>query len=194
MSPPTTIYVIGPSSTGKTTLCTALAQKIGLPEGAFVSEVARTVMREKGYSRHTIDQVQMQQDIMEAYFAKENELDARNHPIRLFDRSAIDPIVYAILTSKNDEEARERKKFLVETPTFTKALAKYRSNNCIIIMLKTVEEWLVDDGVRSLEKQEDCLKIFRALLKELNISYHELGEESKFLQERVILTLGWARF
>jgi len=134
----------------------------------------------------------MQKDIMEAYYAKEEDLDTRNYHIRLFDRSAIDPIVYSILTSQNREEAQARKTLLVRTAAFAKALSKYKSKDSIVILLKTVPEWLVDDGVRSLERQDDCLKIFRELLAELQISYREFGEESKFLEERVTVTMGLA--
>ncbi|TFY59054.1 hypothetical protein EVG20_g7929 [Dentipellis fragilis] len=45
------IYIVGPSSTGKTTLCTALATHLGLPSALHITEVARTVMRSTSFTR-----------------------------------------------------------------------------------------------------------------------------------------------
>ncbi|KAF8970320.1 AAA domain-containing protein [Flammula alnicola] len=174
------IYIIGPSSTGKTTLCDALGQKLAMPKHAYVKEVARQVMKDKGYSRDTIASVQMQKDIMDAHFQREDRLDAIHCPIRLFDRSAIDPIVYAILTSGSTEEARLRQAFLTESNEF---------QGC-----SKDTKWLVDDGVRSTENQQECIEIFKRLLKELGVHYYEFGSEMKFLQERVVVTMGLAKF
>ncbi|KJA16697.1 hypothetical protein HYPSUDRAFT_47062 [Hypholoma sublateritium FD-334 SS-4] len=188
------IYVVGPSSTGKTTLCNALAQKLGIPKTAYVTEVARQVMKDKGYSRDTIASVQMQQDIMDAYFHREEELDGLEEPIRLFDRSAMDPIVYALLTSKTQEEANARKAFLTASDHFQRVLEKYQSPESIVVLLDPVAEWLVDDGVRSLESQTECLAIFKELLKSLKVDYYEFGRHTKFLHERVTVTLGLGKF
>ena len=205
------IYVVGPSvsdattthcgylrrnhqSAGKTTLCNAIAQKLGIPKTAYVTEVARQVMKDKGYSRDTISSVQMQQDIMDAYFHREQELDELEEPICLFDRSAMDAIVYALLTSKTQEEADARKAFLTSSNNFQKVLEKYRSPDTIVILLAPVAEWLVDDGIRSLESQADCSTIFKELLKSLGVNYHEFGCHMKFLHERVIMTLGLGKF
>ncbi|KAF9486151.1 hypothetical protein BDN70DRAFT_794460 [Pholiota conissans] len=193
-SRPLSIYVIGPSSTGKTTLCDTLAKRLGLPEHAYVTEVARDVMKTKGYSRHTIASLQMQEDIMDAHFHREDALDALEVPICLFDRSALDPIVYAILTSKDSEEAKARQAILVGSERFQKVLQKYRAENSIVILLTPVPEWLVDDGVRSLESQNECVMIFRKLLKDLRVDYYELGAEIKFIQERVVAVMGLGRF
>lgn len=180
-------------STGKTTLCDALARRLGLERPAYVTEIARNVMREKGYSRDTIGLLQMQQDIMGAHFERENMLDELGCSIRLFDRSALDAVVYAILTSKDVDEAHTRKTFLLDTDNFRRMLARYRSNRSLVILLRPVSEWLHDDGVRSMEHQEECLDIFRALLEELKIEYREFGKEVKFLEERVTSVIGLGR-
>lgn len=62
----TAIYLVGPSSAGKTTLCNALATTLGLPKEAHISEVARTVMRERGFTRDDVGKLEMQKAIMEA--------------------------------------------------------------------------------------------------------------------------------
>jgi nicotinamide riboside kinase len=151
-------------------------------------------MKSKGYSRDTIGSVQMQQDIMDAHFQCEEVLDAMKEPIRLFDRSALDPIVYAILTSQSLEEANARKAFLVGSEKFQRVLQKYRSEKSIVVLLNPVPEWLVDDGVRSLESQNECTTIFKELLNSLQVDYYELGAEMKFIQERVVAVMGLGRF
>ncbi|KAF8156602.1 AAA domain-containing protein [Crassisporium funariophilum] len=185
------IYVVGPSSTGKTTLCAALSEKLGLDESAYVTEVARHIMRTKGYTRENIGSIQMQEDIMEGHLQRDEE-NWKTLPVRVCDRSAIDPIVYAILTSPDKDEARRRQDHLTHSARFQKALRRYRQS--IVILLTPVAEWLVDDGVRSTENQDECLKIFRQLLQELDIPYHELGRGTMYLQERVAVTMGLARF
>lgn len=62
----TTIHIVGPSSTGKTTLCKALAAVLGLPQEVCISEVARTVMRERNFTRNDVGKLEMQRAIMEA--------------------------------------------------------------------------------------------------------------------------------
>lgn len=181
-------------STGKTTLCDALAQRLGLARSAYVTEIARKVMQDKGYSRDTIGLLQMQQDIMEAHFQQEERLDELGYRIRLFDRSALDPVVYAILTSKDSDEGNARKTFLLETDKFRRVLARYRSKDSIVVLLKPVPQWLCDDGVRSMEQPDVCLDIFRALLAHLHIEYREFGKEMKLLEERVTSIMGLARF
>jgi len=104
----------------------------------------------------------------------------------LSDRSAIDPVAYAVLTAANEESARERMRVLVDTPEFQAALRWYREGK--FILFKPVPEWLVDDGVRSLDTQS--LEVFHDILKELEIPYVELGGEMKDLQARVAFAKG----
>ena len=176
-------------STGKTTLCNALAQKLGLEGPAYVTEVARRVMKEKGYSRDTVNSLQMQEDIMEAHFLLEQE--SMVHAVRVCDRTAIDPLVYAILTSSDEEESRRKKNHLTRSANFQKALQQYRKS--IVILLKPVAEWLIDDGIRSIENQDKCLQLYRQLLAEMDTSYYEFGREMMFLPERVGFIMGLAR-
>ena len=130
----------------------------------------------------------MQEDIMEAHLLLEEE--SMVHAVRVYDRTAIDPIVYAILTSCDEEEAK-RKQHLTRSANFQKVLQRYRQS--IVVLLKPVAEWLVDDGIRSTENQDKCLQIYRRLLGEMEISYYEIGREAMFLQERVGIIMGLAR-
>lgn len=148
-------------------------------------------MKKKGYSRDTIGSLKMQEDIMEAHFSREQESRAA-HAIRVCDRTAIDPIVYAILTAHDEEEARRKQNHLTRSANFQKALQHYRQS--IVILLKPVAEWVVDDGIRSTENQDRCLEIYRQLLGEMDISYYEFGRELMFLPERVGIVMGLARF
>ena len=153
-------------------------------------------MRETGFSRDTIGSLEMQRTIMEEHFRREEAFDENNAastrylPIRLFDRSAIDPIVYAILTSKDASEAITRKNTLIEMHGFRRALTKYTSPHSVVVLLKPVKERVQDDGVRSLEDLERCLAIFQSLLGELGVRYRELGEEEKRLEARVVRLMG----
>ena len=126
---------------------------------------------------------------MEAHFLFEQ--DSMAYAIRVCDRTAIDPVVYAILTSRDEEEIRERQNHLTRSANFQKALQQYRKS--IVILLKPVAEWLVDDGIRSTENQDKCLQIYRRLLTEMDVPYYEFGREIMFLPERVGFVMGLAK-
>ena len=126
---------------------------------------------------------------MEAHFLLEQESMA--YAVRVCDRTAIDPIVYAIITSSDEEESRRKQNHLTRSANFQKALQQYRKS--IVILLKPVAEWMVDDGIRSTENQDECLQIYRRLLAEMDVPYYEFGREIMFLPERVGFVMGLAR-
>lgn len=183
------IYIIGPSSSGKTTLCTALARELALEPACWITETARIVMRSRGFTRDDIGKLEMQRAIMDAQIESEERGRANagrleaGRRILLSDRSAIDAVVYAILTSTSKEEAESRRKALVESAQFQGALPHYRHAH--FVLLQPVPEWLVDDGVRSLDDQQECLVTFRGVLSELGIRFEEVGVEMKGLADRV---------
>jgi len=133
----------------------------------------------------------MQQTIMRAQL--EQEQVARSVAgvsavqMVLSDRSAVDPVAYAVATAANEDSAGDRMRVLVDTPEFQAALRRYREGT--LVLFKPVPEWLVDDGVRSMEQQGHVLEAFRKILKELDIPYVELGEEIKDLQARVTFVM-----
>ena len=49
-----TLFFVGPSSTGKSTLFHAVAKEMNLDPGQCITEAARTVMRNTGFSRNTV--------------------------------------------------------------------------------------------------------------------------------------------
>lgn len=191
--PLTELYVVGPSSTGKTTLCNAVAQSLELRSWCYITEVARQIMKRRGFTREDMGKIEMQSAIMLAQLEREAEVceRARNtgKTLILSDRSGIDPIVYAVLTAKDERQARQKKTLLVEHPTFQSALKRYRKAK--FLLLRPVPEWLVDDGVRSLEQHARSFHIYLAVLAELGIPYHEIGDDMKDLSERTNWVKAW---
>lgn len=118
---------------------------------------------------------------MLAHLARErkNETEA----IQLCDRSAVDPIVYAVLTAADPADAEARKQALVNMPEFQQVLPEYQAS--LFVLLIPVKEWMIDDGFRHVGDQTEVLRIFRETLSELGISYREIGQEMQFLAERV---------
>ena len=184
------LYVVGPSSSGKTTLCRAIAAQIGLSSPAYITEVARNVMKTTGFNRKTVHELEMQRAIMEAQLRADalarDSVRCGAYPMVLSDRSALDPIVYAGLVS--EDGANE----LINTPAFQAALVDYRKST--FILLKPIPEWLVDDGVRSLDDLESYTMAFEALLARLGISYETLDESCRELEDRVKRATGILKF
>ncbi|KAF5370270.1 hypothetical protein D9758_006998 [Tetrapyrgos nigripes] len=178
------IYLVGPSSTGKTTLCRALAAKLKLDKASVISEVAREVLKSHNFTRDHVNLLRMQEAILEAHLKRESEVLGRTSaPLLLCDRSAIDPVAYAILGAKNDNDAEERKKILITSAAFQEALNRYRKS--LFILFKPVEGWLVDDGVRSLDNKIGCAEVFETVLEEFDIKFLKMGPDMTDLSERV---------
>jgi len=182
MSSTKCIYIIGPSSTGKTTLCRALAANLDLPRTAHVAEVARTVMREQGFTRDDVGTFAMQVAIFAAQLEQESLAKARRPPVLLFDRSAMDPIVYSGIGVSQEDKVKRRKD-LLGRDGFNATLEDYRQS--LFVLLLPVEDWIFDDGVRSLEEPWNCAHHFKAVLKENAVEFKELGGDVKGLQDRV---------
>ncbi|KAH9833399.1 AAA domain-containing protein, partial [Rhodofomes roseus] len=182
------VFVLGPSSSGKTTLCDALARYLNLDRTRYVTEVARTVMRERGFSRKDVNTYEMQYAIMVAQLQAEEKVLARSmgtgddaSMALLSDRSAIDPIVYAS-TSKSPA-AEDMRRRLLHNRDFQAILPLYRIS--LFIVLQPVKEWMRDDGVRSLEDPWNYNKELFATLEELNIPYMTIGADLKDIDSRV---------
>ncbi|KAF8331553.1 AAA domain-containing protein [Amanita rubescens] len=181
------VYIVGPSSTGKTTLCTALSEVLNLSETAYVTEVARKVLKERGYTRNDVHRLEMQRDIMLAHIQSERlARDSEESPgLILCDRSAIDAIVYAILTAGDDRNANDRRDQLIRMDEFQDILPSYRQS--LFFLLEPVEEWIVDDGVRSIDNIWDCFETFQATLRYLGIEYRVISKENKLIADRVAI-------
>jgi nicotinamide riboside kinase len=185
------IFVVGPSSTGKTTLCDALADRLGLRAPAHIKEVARSVMKQTGFSRATVNMLEMQVAIMEGQTLAEAEGKAAvlrgEAPFILSDRCAIDALVYAVLTAEDEEVGKRRWDVVVSSTAFQSALPSYRA--ALVILLEPVPEWLFDDGIRSLDEPTRCFDTFVTVLRQLAVPYHRLGPGTPDLAKRVDLVL-----
>lgn len=164
----------------------AFAKRVGIDKDQVVSEIARDVMKARGFSRMDVGRLEMQEAILEAILERQEQIPTQLPTIH--DRSAIDPVIYAMLTARDGEEATRRKEHLVCTEKFQSTLERYRHS--IFILLKPVREWIMDDGVRSIEDLDKCYEIFRLMLKECGIQFREIGTEVGFLEERVAWLMG----
>lgn len=122
------LFVVGPSSCGKTTLCNALADDLQLKPGQFIEERARVVMRTQGFTRDDIPTYAMQNAILVAQLKAEKDAsrhaDTRNGILFLSDRSAIDPVIYAATSGWQDSERISER--LLRTPALQENIAFYR--------------------------------------------------------------------
>ncbi|KIY70983.1 hypothetical protein CYLTODRAFT_346741 [Cylindrobasidium torrendii FP15055 ss-10] len=189
---PHRIYVVGPSSTGKTTLCDRLAEVLHLDRGTtYISEVARKVIAAKKYTRKDVYSLKMQEDIMAAQL--NHDAESRGvYPLQVFDRSSLDPLVYAKLTGVDEADGAKRMEELETDPRLQEELVAYRGNNVTFVLLTPVQGWLVDDGTRHMQDQERTRDIFKETLSRLEIPFVEIGEDEKDSEARVALVLNAA--
>ena len=143
-------------------------------------------MRTQGFSRDDVDSLEMQRAILVAHLEQEKE--GRECPIQICDRSAVDPIVYAVFTSNTAEEACRRRDLLVNHPIFQAVLQRYRQST--FLLLAPIPEWLVDDGVRLTEQQNQCFDVFKTELQRLGIKFRIIGPDMRSREERVMWVLG----
>ncbi|KAH9941432.1 AAA domain-containing protein [Amylocystis lapponica] len=187
---PRAIFILGPSSSGKTTLCNALVADLGLHTSRYIREVARNVMKTHGFTRADTDTYEMQYEIMIAQLRAEEVVlhrtveDDSVEVLLVSDRSAIDPIVYAAASTVAG--ASDRCRMLLGNSAFQAILPFYRDS--LFVILQPVPEWVQDDGVRSLEDPRRYSERLVAMLNELGISFTELGADIKDIKERVEFT------
>lgn len=127
------IFVLGPSSSGKTTLCDELARSLNVPNNCYIREIARDVMKaHPEFSRNTTDTYEMQAAIMAAQLKAEKRVWSTRRALTesklvlLSDRSAIDPIIYA--TTAKVPTASESRRRLIEDTDLHEVLQEYRQS------------------------------------------------------------------
>ncbi|KAF4959412.1 hypothetical protein FSARC_10737 [Fusarium sarcochroum] len=173
------IYIIGPQSTGKTTLVNKLRteSKIWLADTCIdgpviVTEVARTVLVKNKFTAEDIKSspercLLLQQLILEAQAQAEKEV-LQISSWFISDRSGFDPLVYAKkFVSADAVLDMQRQSAWVEV--------KARMERSLIVVCESPTPWLKDDGVRLMpDSDEVWTQLFQEscrLLDEVGIQY-----------------------
>jgi nicotinamide riboside kinase len=183
------VYIIGPQSTGKTTLVKALVETLE-GEVPVIQEVARKVMQEKGYSRVDVDsndhekKFGLQHDIFTAQVEKETTF-IQAGAMFVSDRSAVDPLIY--LFHYSGREAMNR---IASTDEWRKVRDRYAdTKQSLVVLLSPVREFLIDDNVRYMSKSLDDWHLlaakFRLFLGEEAIPFVEMGKDVLDIKDRV---------
>lgn len=192
------VFIIGAQCTGKTTLVNELEQSFAASDLAtaqapsrspvIIREVARTILREKNFSRQDITlskarALQLQQHILDAQVDAERTASLTGSWY-VCDRSGLDPIVYArtFVGQKAADEILESEQW--------KQLEQ-RMQTGVVILCEAGCCWLIDDGTRLMPSGlEDWMRMdatFRELLQMKGISYTVVPKELTSLEERVQL-------
>jgi nicotinamide riboside kinase len=196
------IWIIGPQSTGKTTLVNALDQAFASSESSsaascirpvVIREVARTVLRTQHYTRNDITNspsraLELQKLILEAQYTAEESALNTNQPYSWFisDRSGLDPIVYAKVFV-GDRTVQEL------TSSDQWRTLEQRMKNGLVVLCEAGCTWLVDDGTRLMPKNlDDWMRVdtaFHEMLKTVAIDKIVIPKTLTELQERVQVVL-----
>lgn len=211
------ILLTGPHSCGKTTLANALVKRWSevfpeeTQEPVLITEVARNVMSEQGFTREDVPKVSMepsqvadtsiltqtcvqlafQEAILEGQLQEENRVGKTC----ISDRCLIDPIVYTRLLNSENRESNYR--LLLDRPDVCQRLEHYRdTSRTLIILFEPVEEFAFDDGIRraveNMDEWMECFACFQRVLRDATLDWKTLGPEIKDLDERVHKVIGWA--
>ncbi|KAI1027810.1 hypothetical protein LB503_011874 [Fusarium chuoi] len=167
------IYIIGPQSTGKTTLINKLQSDlehrladISIDKPQIVSEVARTVLAKHKYSAEDIRAsttrcFQLQQLILEAQAEAEKKA-LKSSSWFISDRSGFDPLVYAKRYAAPGAVAQ-----LQQLPAWKEV--KTRMERSLIVVCEAGTPWLMDDGVRLMPgSDKEWMQLFHAFCELLD--------------------------
>ncbi|KAF2804992.1 uncharacterized protein BDZ99DRAFT_511490 [Mytilinidion resinicola] len=185
------IYVVGAQCTGKTTLVDALALHFSHTKSKplLIKEVARGVLRKHNYTAADITNspvraLELQHLILAAQLAAEEEAGRK---WLISDRSALDPVVYAMLHVGEEAAAR-----MLESKAWQ--VSRLRMQEARVFVCEAGTPWLVDDGVRLMpENTERWMTVhqtFCKLLREQGIPFTVVKKETADLAKRVELVLG----
>jgi nicotinamide riboside kinase len=192
------VYIIGPQCTGKTTLVNALEKAFrhdadkaltgGQQQPLILREVARTVLKEKGFIREDITTsptraLQLQQHILEAQHTAEATARASTPSFwYICDRSGLDPIVYTKCFVGS--EAVEK---LLASKTWLELETQMKEG--VVVLCEAGCTWLVDDGVRLMPNDmEEWTRVdaaFRDLLQKRGIEYTIISKDMVDIRTRV---------
>ncbi|RKK10808.1 hypothetical protein BFJ66_g16462 [Fusarium oxysporum f. sp. cepae] len=186
------IYIIGPQSTGKTTLVKKLQSELdywpadtSIETPQIISEVARSVLAKHKFSAEDITSstsrcLALQKLILGAQASAEKEA-LRNSSWFISDRSGFDPLVYAKRYVSTDAVVEMQLE-----PTWMEV--KARMANSLIVVCEAGTPWLVDDGVRLMPGSEDeWMQVFRdfcGLLNDVGFEYSVVPRTMLDLEKR----------
>ncbi|KAL4724602.1 hypothetical protein ACLX1H_008044 [Fusarium chlamydosporum] len=173
------IYIIGPQSTGKTTIIKKLQSELdhwpadpSVGDPHIISEVARSVLTKHNFSAEDITSspnrcIALQKLILEAQASAENEA-LQSSSWFISDRSGFDPLVYAKRYVSADAVASMQMELAW-------AQVKVRMANSIIVVCEAGTPWLTDDGVRLMPASDkEWMEVFQdfcGLLQETELDY-----------------------
>ncbi|KAI1015763.1 hypothetical protein LB505_011984 [Fusarium chuoi] len=194
------IYIVGPQSTGKTTLINKLQSDlehrladISIDKPQIVSEVARTVLAKHKYSAEDIKTsttrcFELQQLILEAQAAAEKKA-LNSSSWFISDRSGFDPLVYAKRYAAPGAVAQ-----LQQLPVWKEV--KTRMERSLMVVCEAGTPWLMDDGVRLMPGSDDewmqTFYNFCEMLDELGLEYCVVPRTVLDISERAELV--WAKW
>jgi ABC-type branched-subunit amino acid transport system ATPase component len=196
------LYIIGAQCTGKTTLVNApetmfSRDELSIPvqgtasRPAIIREVARTVLRDKHFSRDDITTspsraLQLQKHILDAQHEAEQTAIGLNTPATWYisDRSGLDPIIYAQLFV-GEEAAGE----MLASEKWRELERRMKAG--VVMLCEAGCSWLADDGTRLMPTgTEEWMLIddaFRKLLAVRGICYTLVPSHVVSLEARVQL-------
>ncbi|KAI8648969.1 AAA-28 domain-containing protein [Fusarium keratoplasticum] len=192
------IYIIGPQSTGKTTLVNKLRSELEnwLADTSIIRpqivSVARTVLTKHKFTAEEVKSspnrcLALQQLILEAQALAEKEALQRSSWF-ISDRSGVDPLVYASKYVSADAALEmQRQSAWIEV--------KARMSASLIVVCEAGTPWLTDDGVRLMPDNEEAwMQLFHefcGLLDEVGLQYFvvprtmlDLSERAQFVRAR----------
>lgn len=181
------IYIIGASSTGKTRLVNALQEhyfrQSDLPAPAVVAETARPILAKLSFQRKDYfdspdKTLSLQRDILAAQYQAENSQSTWY----IYDRSAIDPIVYSRIFV-GDTDADDLK----ASASWRALEPRMRAGT--VLLCEAPSPWLDDDGIRWVPSAgEDWAlhdAMFRRELSNANLEYNIVPKAVTDIKDRV---------
>ena len=196
------IYVIGPQSTGKTSLVKQLRSQLGtwlantsIDQPQIISEVARTVLSKHKLTAEDVTASEkrcrtLQRLILEAQAQAEKEGLMKSSWL-ISDRSGVDPLVYAKRFASTKAAAElQRHDAWIEL--------RGRMADSLIVVCESGTPWLTDDRVRLMPESEEAWKQlfddFCELLHDVGLCYVVVPRTMLDLSERAdFVRLHWER-
>jgi nicotinamide riboside kinase len=183
-----TVYFIGQSSTGKTTLHLYFQDRF--PGVKVQSEVARQIIEQQKWTRDQMETdekvfMELQKRIVEAHL--DVILNDQNpEEFTLSDRSFFDALFY--LKSRNHHAEYESR---LSSPRLQRALGILRdTKRSILIFFPYVNSFVRDDGTR-LKPTKELDEVFINMMKEARLKFWVLGAKFAAEEGGCSLTTDW---